>query len=137
MTAAIGIAAALLVSTLLALVLTRRSGTLRTDDAGVQAPAGLDLCTDGPTIVHFTAVWCGPCAAVRRVVNQVIEQMQAQQYQVGHVEVDIDANPEAAKQLSVLSLPTTFIFDGDGRQVYRIAGVPKSADLCNALQDMR
>jgi hypothetical protein len=49
------------------------------------------------------------------------------------VEIDIDANPAAARQLSVLSLPTTFIFDGDGRQRYRAAGVPRAADLRSAL----
>ncbi len=31
-----------------------------------------------------------------------------------HVEIDMDANPEAARRLSVLSLPTTIVFDRDG-----------------------
>jgi thiol-disulfide isomerase/thioredoxin len=79
--------------------------------------------------VHFTAVWCGPCAGVRRVVNQVCEDLPA----VAHVEVDMDVNPAAAKRLSVLSLPTTFIFDADGRQRYRVNGVPTAADLRSAL----
>jgi len=74
-------------------------------------------------------VWCGPCAAVRRVVNEVCTDLPA----VAHVEIDMDANPAAARRLSVLSLPTTFIFDGDGRQRYRAAGVPKAADLRSAL----
>ena len=39
----------------------------------------------------------------------------------------------AARRLSVLSLPTTFIFDADGRQRYRSAGVPKAADLRNGV----
>jgi hypothetical protein len=45
----------------------------------------------------------------------------------------MDANPGAARRLSVLSLPTTFIFDADGRQRYRTAGVPKADDLRSAL----
>ena len=53
--------------------------------------------------------------------------------QVAHVEIDMDANPAAARKLSVLSLPTTFIFDADRRQRYRSAGVPKAADLKAAL----
>ena len=32
--------------------------------------------------MHFTAVWCGPCAAVRRVVTQVCAELPA----VAHVE---------------------------------------------------
>ncbi len=88
----------------------------------------LGLSTTGPTVVHFSATWCGPCAAVRRVVDQVCDELG-----VAHVEIDLDANPVAARRLSVLSLPTTFIFDASGQQRYRTAGVPKSADLRDAL----
>ena len=94
--------------------------------------ADLGLSRSGPTIVHFTATWCGPCAAVRRVIDQV----RADLPQVAHVEIDMDANPAAARRLSVLSLPTTFIFDADGQQRYRAAGVPKAADLRAALQPL-
>jgi thiol-disulfide isomerase/thioredoxin len=92
----------------------------------------LGLSGTGPTVVHFSAVWCGPCAGVRRVVNQVCSDLPA----VAHVEIDMDANPAAARRLSVLSLPTTFIFDADGRQRYRAAGVPTAADLRSALEPL-
>jgi hypothetical protein len=36
----------------------------------------------------------------------------------------------------VLSLPTTLIFDADGRQRYRASGVPKAADLRSALEPL-
>ena len=62
------------------------------------------LSTTGPTIVHFSAVWCGPCAGVRRVVDQVCADLPG----VAHVEIDMDDNPDAARRFSVLSLPTTF-----------------------------
>ena len=48
----------------------------------------------------------------------------------------MDANPEAAQRLSVLSLPTTIIFDADGRQRYRATGVPNAADLRSALEPL-
>ena len=84
-------------------------------------PATWGFRDTGPTVVHFSAVWCGPCAGVRRVVDQVCDELPG----VAHVEIDMDANPEAARRLSVLSLPTTFIFDADGDQRYRTTGVPK------------
>ncbi len=56
--------------------------------------------------------------------------------QVSHVEIDIDANPEAARRLSVLSLPTTIILDRDGRPRYRTTGVPRAADLCAVLEPL-
>jgi len=126
------IAAAMGVAATVGLLHNRRAGVLRhTHDPETPSTdtAGLGLSTTNPTIVHFTAVWCGPCAAVRRVIHQVCADMP----QVAHVEVDMDTNPAAARQLSVLSLPTTFIFDADRRQRYRSAGVPKAADLKAAL----
>ncbi len=92
----------------------------------------LGLSRTGPTVVHFTAVWCGPCAGVRRAVNQVCAELP----EVAHVEIDMDANPAAARRLSVLSLPTTFIFDAEGRQRYRASGVPTAADLRSALEPL-
>lgn len=101
--------------------------TLDDDDIGK-----LGLSSTGPTILHFSATWCGPCAGVRRVVDQVCAELPA----VAHVEIDMDANPEAARVLSVLSLPTTFVFDAEGRQRYRAAGVPSAADLRSAVEPL-
>ncbi|GAS94476.1 Thioredoxin [Mycolicibacterium canariasense] len=117
-------------------LVTLRAGLLRAaaEDAAVEDvdTSDLGLSGTGPTIVHFTAVWCGPCAAVRRVVTQVCAELP----EVAHVEIDMDANPAAARRLSVLSLPTTFIFDAQGRQRYRATGVPKAADLRSALEPL-
>lgn len=118
-------------------LLTLRSGMLRAAEAAADVDTtGLGLSTDGPTILHFTATWCGPCAGVRRVVDQVVTELADQGRAVGHVEIDMDANPEAARRLSVLSLPTTIIFDADGRPRHRTTGVPKAADLRSALEPL-
>jgi thioredoxin-like negative regulator of GroEL len=112
-------------------LLTLRAGMLRaaTEASNVDT-SDLGLSSTGPTVVHFSAVWCGPCAAVRKVVAQVCEELGG----VAHVEIDMDANPEAARRLSVMSLPTTLIFDADGRPRYRTTGVPKAADLRSAVE---
>ena len=126
-------AAALGVAYVIGRLFTLRSGMLR--DAAKAADvdtSDLGLSTTGPTVLHFSAEWCGPCAAVRRVVDQVCEELPA----VAHVEVDMDANPEQAKRLSVMSLPTTIVFGADGRPRYRISGVPRAADLRSALEPL-
>ena len=126
--------AALAVSLVIGRLLTRRDGALRSTEAGATdgIPPELGLPAGKPAILHFSADWCGPCAGVRRVVDDVCAELTG----VAHVEIDMDANPTAARQLSVMSLPTTFIFDADGRQRYRSSGVPKAADLRSALKPL-
>ncbi|MCV7103793.1 thioredoxin family protein [Mycobacterium palustre] len=135
------IVGALVAASLAGWLLTRRSGTVRevrASGAGAAGPdvADLGLSTTGPTVVHFSAPWCGPCDRVRRVVDQVCRDLGPPGSPVAHVEIDLDANPGAARRFSVLSLPTTLIFDGDGRQRYRTSGVPRAADLRSALEPL-
>ena len=114
-------------------LITLRSGLIKAGEAAADIDtSGLGLSETGPTVLHFSAEWCGPCGAVRRVVDQVCAELPA----VAHVEIDMDANPEAARRLSVLSLPTTVIFDRDGRPRYRTSGVPAAADLRAALEPL-
>ena len=129
--AVVAVLVALIGAAMVGWLMTRRSGAVRTTDPAAEDldTADLGLSSQGPTVVHFSASWCGPCTQVRRVVNQVCDGLQ----QVAHVEIDMDANPAAARRLSVLSLPTTFIFDAEGRQRYRTSGVPKADDLRSAL----
>ncbi|MGV0792980.1 thioredoxin family protein [Mycolicibacterium sp. XJ1819] len=111
-------------------LLTLRAGLLKGSEAAADVDTSdLGLSRSGPTILHFSAPWCGPCVAVRRVVEQVCDESPG----IAHVEIDMDANPEAARRLSVLSLPTTIICDADGRPRFRTHGVPKAADLRSAL----
>lgn len=137
MTVIIVTVAVLAAGTLAGWLLTRRSGRIREIDTKPDRDtdadiAALGLSRSGPTVVHFSAPWCGPCDRVRRVVEQVCDDLG----DVAHVEVDLDAKPETARRYSVLSLPTTLIFDVDGRQRYRTSGVPSSADLRSALKPL-
>jgi thiol-disulfide isomerase/thioredoxin len=131
-TAVVAIAAGLVLAAAAGWLLTRHSGDLRVVEGGrgdQVDTADLGLSGQGPTVLHFSAPWCAPCERVRRVVGQVCGDLG----EVAHVEIDMDANPAAARRLSVLSLPTTFIFDAHGRQRYRSTGVPKADDLRSAL----
>src|ERR1700722_13231157 len=129
-TVIVAIVAALALAALTGWLLTRRSGSVRevrpesSQNADADA-TDLGLSRTGPTVVHFSAPWCSPCTRVRDVVTEVCRDLR----DVAHVEIDLEANPLAAQNLSVLSLPTTFIFDAEGRQRYRTAGVPKADDL--------
>lgn len=134
--ALIAIVVGLALAGLIGWLLTRRSGVLREAGpgpalTGLTDSGNLGLADDGPTVVHFSAPWCGPCTQLRRVVDQVCADLG-----VAHIEIDIDVNQAAAARFSVLSLPTTLIFDAQGQQRYRAAGVPAAADLRSALQPL-
>jgi thiol:disulfide interchange protein len=125
------------------ILVRRREGRLRARDP--RAAAG-DTTTDAarllaavgvtrarPAVLHFSADWCGPCAAVRRVVAGVVADLASAPQPPLDIEVDIDAEPALSRELNVLSLPTTFVFDAQGRERFRISGVPKAGDLRTAL----
>ena len=133
MLAIVVLVAALGLAYVIGRLLTLRAGLLKaSDEAANVDTSDLGLSTTGPTVLHFSAVWCGPCAGVRKVVEQVCDELPG----VAHVEIDMDANPEAARRLSVLSLPTTIVFDAGGRPRFRTHGVPKPADLRSALEPL-
>ncbi|MFC9362501.1 thioredoxin family protein [Rhodococcus sp. NPDC057014] len=137
---------ALVAAVVFGLVWQRRQGKVRTTGETTAVVTGerrtlLEAAGVGPgsghgrqaTVLHFSAEWCGPCAAVRRVVGQVVADLADEPEPPVEVEVDIDEYPALAKELGVLSLPTTFILDADLQQRFRVSGVPSAADLKAAL----
>ncbi|NLV79784.1 MAG: thioredoxin family protein [Rhodococcus sp.] len=142
MTALVVLAAVVVATVAAGLLMRSRDGRIR-DRRTVAEPdsavaVGPELAAAGVgagdvVILHFSAPWCGPCAAVRRVLARVVEDAAGSGRTVRDVELDLDENPAAAKHLGVLSLPTTFVFDGDGRECFRVSGVPAADDVTRAL----
>ncbi|MDJ0392621.1 thioredoxin family protein [Rhodococcus sp. G-MC3] len=126
--------AVLVAGTAFGLVYRSRAGRVRTTttDASPETRTLLIAAGASPgstTVLHFSADWCGPCAAVRRVVGQVVDDVEG----AVELELDIDTNPELARALGVLSLPTTFVLDERLVERARISGVPKAGDLRSTL----
>ncbi|WP_036497799.1 MULTISPECIES: thioredoxin family protein [Nocardia] len=111
----------------------RPAGTTEIAGSRTELLSAVGVTEAVPTVLHFSAEWCGPCAAVRRVVAGVVADLADTVRPPRDVEIDIDAEAELARELNVLSLPTTFVFDANGRERFRISGVPKATDLRSAL----
>jgi YHS domain-containing protein/thioredoxin-related protein len=95
-------------------------GTWRTDFAAAQAEAERD---QKPLLVHFSAIWCGPCGRMDREVLKSPEVKQLLGSRFIGVKVDSDQHPELMKQFSIQMLPSDLIIDPhNGRVVMESQG---------------
>lgn len=61
-------------------------------------------------IVDFSAVWCGPCKSIARILEAEVEPKLVDKPDVALVKIDIDKNKNLAQGLQILSVPTIMIF---------------------------
>ncbi len=99
------IAAGLLVYFLFNRVILARAGKRSSLPAGMQ--------TGKPAILYFTTPDCAPCRTIQRPALQRIRQIFGERLTV--IEVDASRDPDLARAWGVLSVPTTFVLDHDGK----------------------
>lgn len=83
-----------------------------------------------PCLVDFWATWCGPCRMVAPIVEEVAKEVEGKA-KVG--KVNVDDEPELAREYNVMSIPTLIIIN-KGEEVERSVGAKPKAQLLKMLQ---
>ena len=129
-TGALLLFAAIVVAVAIGVVLRARRGKLRAARGVALPPEVLATLAGDVTLVMFTTEFCANCKHTRPVLVDLVQQTSGLTY----AEIDLTDKPELAKQVAVLSTPTTLAVTADGTEILRVGGVPEREELLAAMR---
>lgn len=83
------------------------------------------LNAEGKVLLDFWASWCGPC----RMIGPVLDEIAAERPDIKVAKVNVDEEPELARQFGVMSIPMLVVME-NGKIINKSLGAkPKAAVL--------
>lgn len=87
------------------------------------------LKSEIPVLVDFNAGWCGPCRAMRPLLDELAENNP--KYKI--VAVDIDEEDELVEEYEVSSIPCLVVFK-DGKEADRSVGLISKDSIAELME---
>jgi len=81
------------------------------------------------TLLQFSSSFCTPCRATRQLLSDVAGRSDG----VVHVEIDVATRMDLARRLNVRRTPTVLVLGPGGRITRRATGLPRRAEVADAL----
>ena len=79
-------------------------------------------------LIDFWATWCGPC----RMIAPIVEEIAAERDDIIVGKLDVDEEPELAKQFRIVSIPTLVLMK-NGETAATLVGYRPKADILKLL----
>ncbi len=132
MTGALVLLGTLALAAVIGFALRARNGRMRTvQTADLPADVRSVLDPDASvTLVQLSTTFCAPCRQARALLADLAARTDG----LHHAELDLTERPDLARELSVLRTPTTLAIGRSGTEILRVGGVPKRAELLDALR---
>ncbi len=87
------------------------------------------LTSEVPVLVDFYATWCGPCMMVAPIIEEIAEENS----DIKICKVDVDAEPEIAREFQIMSIPTLLVFK-DGELTAKAVGARSKEQILEMLR---
>lgn len=87
---------------------------------------------DQPVLVDFSAEWCGPCKMMPPILKELKDELKDS---ITILKLDIDRNPNVARDYQIQSVPTLVIFQ-KGVVKWRQSGVIPAKQLKQIVQQV-